>query len=199
MIDLFMITSNITSIVIRITHPLKSRTATSAFSRALPPFSPRSPSVFGLPRLRVLAALASGPLAAAPGPSCTSGATGSALGRLRLHSACIFGHGWHNLRHARAHQHRRTHPPAQHDSSGRRSFRHGRDPNPLNSLSFHPLFAFPFWRFPGGTHLLADKRLEIVEERLHGSKDPQGVVSKVWLQHSLIVERMDDQELLVAQ
>jgi len=69
----------------------------------------------------------------------------------------------------------------------------------LNSLSFHPLFAFPFWRFPGGTHLLPHEGLEIIEERLHGSKDLQGVVGKIGLQHSLIAERMDDQELLVAQ
>ena len=69
----------------------------------------------------------------------------------------------------------------------------------LNSLSFHPLFASPFRRFPGGTHLLPHEGLEIIEERLHGREDLQGVVGKVWLQHSLIVERMDDQELLVAQ
>jgi len=61
------------------------------------------------------------------------------------------------------------------------------------------VFTFPFRRNPGGAHLLADEGLEIIEERLHGREDLQCIIGKIRLQHSLIAELMDGQELLVAQ
>lgn len=70
--------------------------------------------------------------------------------------------------------------------------------SPLKSLFSRSLYAFLFRRNPGGAHLLAHKGLEIIEERLHGSKDLQGVVGKILRQHSLIAELVDERELFVA-
>jgi hypothetical protein len=69
----------------------------------------------------------------------------------------------------------------------------------LNPLFFHPQFAFPLRRNPCRAHLLPHEGLEIIEERLHGGKDLQGIIGKIGLHHSLIAERVDDHELLVAQ
>ena len=54
-----------------------------------------------------------------------------------------------------------------------------------------------FRRNPCRTDLRPHKRLEIIEERLHGGKDRYGMVGKIGAEHLLIAERMVDHELLM--